>query len=243
MGASDAFSWYMERDPALRSTVVVIDWLDRAPDWDVLVERVDRISRLMPSLRQCVVESPFRLTVPRWSYDPAFRPELPPEPGRRSPARHAGRGSWRSRAGRRWPPSTGPARCGRSPWSKGSRAARRRSSSSSTIRCQTASAAMRMLAIVADAQREPADLGEMPPAPPDERPDLPALVTGTVGSMAAQRREPGLARGRSGDPGPDPLRTRPRRPGLRRRRDGPFGLPDSRRRIPPPCHPSCGSGR
>ena len=72
MGASDAFSWYMERDPALRSTVVVIDWLDRAPDWDVLVGRVDRISRLMPSLRQCVVESPFRLTVPRWSYDPHF---------------------------------------------------------------------------------------------------------------------------------------------------------------------------
>src|SRR5271165_7690115 len=72
MRPSDAFSWYMERDPALRSTVVAIDWLDRAPDWDVLVGRVDRISRLMPSLRQRVVESPFRLTVPRWSYDPHF---------------------------------------------------------------------------------------------------------------------------------------------------------------------------
>ena len=58
MGASDAFSWYMERDPALRSTVVVVDWLDRAPDWDVLVDRIDRISRLMPSLRQRVVETP-----------------------------------------------------------------------------------------------------------------------------------------------------------------------------------------
>ena len=31
---------------------------------------------------------------------------------------------------------------------------------------------MRMLAIVADLQREPADLGEMPPVPPDETPDL-----------------------------------------------------------------------
>ena len=72
MRASDAFTWYMERDPALRSTVVVIDWLDRAPDWDVLVDRVDRISRVMPSLRQRVVESPFRLTVPRWTYDPHF---------------------------------------------------------------------------------------------------------------------------------------------------------------------------
>ena len=28
----------MERDPALRSTVVVVDWLDRAPEWEVLVE-------------------------------------------------------------------------------------------------------------------------------------------------------------------------------------------------------------
>ena len=45
---------------------------------------------------------------------------------------------------------------------------------------------MRMLAIVADAQREPADLGEMPPVPPGETPDLPGLVAGTVGSMAGR---------------------------------------------------------
>ncbi len=45
---------------------------------------------------------------------------------------------------------------------------------------------MRMLAIVADAQREPADLGEMPPVPPAETPDLPGLVVGTVGSMAGR---------------------------------------------------------
>ena len=53
--------------------------------------------------------------------------------------------------------------------------------------------AMRMLAIVADLQREPADLGEMPPVPPGETPDLLGLVAGTVGSMAGQHREPGLA--------------------------------------------------
>ena len=34
MGASDAFTWRMERDPPLRSTIVAVDWLDRAPDWD-----------------------------------------------------------------------------------------------------------------------------------------------------------------------------------------------------------------
>ena len=72
MRASDAFSWYMERDPTLRSTVVATIWLDRAPDWDVLVARIDRISRSVPSLRQCVVEPLFRLTAPRWTYDPDF---------------------------------------------------------------------------------------------------------------------------------------------------------------------------
>ena len=69
MRASDAFTWYMERDPALRSTVVVVDWLDRAPTGTCSVGRVDRLSRLMPSLRQHVVESPFGLTVPRSAYD------------------------------------------------------------------------------------------------------------------------------------------------------------------------------
>ena len=72
MGASDAFAWYMERDPTLRSTVVAIVWLDRAPEWDVLVGRVDRLSRVMPSVRQRVVEPPFRLASPRWICDPDF---------------------------------------------------------------------------------------------------------------------------------------------------------------------------
>ena len=34
MRASDAFSWSMERDPSLRSTIVAIAWLERSPDWD-----------------------------------------------------------------------------------------------------------------------------------------------------------------------------------------------------------------
>src|SRR5215469_9536123 len=72
MGASDAFSWHMERDPVLRPPVVVTVWLDRAPDWDALVSRVDRVSRLMPSLRQRVVDSPVPGIAPRWSYDPHF---------------------------------------------------------------------------------------------------------------------------------------------------------------------------
>ena len=41
MRDSDAFSWYMERDPTLRSTVVAIAWLERSPDWDVLVAKLE----------------------------------------------------------------------------------------------------------------------------------------------------------------------------------------------------------
>ncbi len=185
MRASDAFSWYMERDPALRSTVVVIDWLDRAPDWDVLVERVDRVSRLMPSLRQRVVESPLRLTVPRWSYDPHFdlnwhlsRVAAPP-PGTRDAVLELARRAAMA--------AFDPAR---PLWEvtlvegiEGGEAAlivKLHHSLSDGV------GAMRMLAIVADAQREPADLGAMPPVPPDETPDLPGLVVGTVGSMAGR---------------------------------------------------------
>ena len=37
---------------------------------------------------------------------------------------------------------------------------------------------------LADLQREPADLGEMPPVPPHEPGDLLTLVTGTVGTSS-----------------------------------------------------------
>ena len=185
MQPSDAFTWYMERDPALRSTVVVIDWLDRAPDWDVLVGRVDRISRVMPSLRQRVVESPLGLTVPRWSYDPHFDLNFhlsrvaAPAPGTRDAVLQLARRSAMAAFDRARPL-----------WEvtlvegiEGGQAAlivKLHHSLSDGV------GAMRMLAIVADAQREPADLGEMPPVPPAETPDLPGLVAGTVGSMAGR---------------------------------------------------------
>ena len=185
MRASDAFSWYMERDPALRSTVVVVDWLDRAPEWEVLVDRIDRISRLMPSLRQHIVESPFRLTVPRWAYDPHFDLHwhlsriTAPRPGTRDAvlelARRAAMTAF-DRARPLWEVTLVEGM-------EGGEAAliiKLHHSLSDGV------GAMRMLAIVADLQREPADLGEMPPVPPHEPGDLLTLVTGTVGSMAGR---------------------------------------------------------
>jgi NRPS condensation-like uncharacterized protein len=185
MRASDAFTWYMERDPALRSTIVVIDWLDRAPDWDVLTERIDRISRLMPSLRQHVVESPFGLTVPRWAYDPDFdlswhlRRIIAPPPGTRDAVLELARRSAMAAFDRARPL-----------WEvtlvdgiEGGEAAlivKLHHSLSDGV------GANRMLAIVADWQREPANLGDMPPAPEGAPPGLQAVITGAVGSMAGR---------------------------------------------------------
>ncbi|HEY7596141.1 MAG TPA: wax ester/triacylglycerol synthase domain-containing protein [Actinophytocola sp.] len=72
MGASDAFSWYQEADPALRATIVAVVWLNRVPDWERLARRVDAATRLVPRLRQRVTELPARLSVPRWVTDEGF---------------------------------------------------------------------------------------------------------------------------------------------------------------------------
>jgi len=67
MRNSDAFTWAMESDPRLRSTVVSIVLLDRSPDWGAVRERFDLISRKLPMFRQQVVASP-RPAPPRWEY-------------------------------------------------------------------------------------------------------------------------------------------------------------------------------
>ncbi|QLL10231.1 wax ester/triacylglycerol synthase domain-containing protein [Mycobacterium vicinigordonae] len=71
MRNSDAFTWSMESDPRLRSTVVSVIMLDRSPDWDSVRERFDVLSRTMPMFRQCVVQSP-PPTPPRWEFDRDF---------------------------------------------------------------------------------------------------------------------------------------------------------------------------
>ncbi|WP_237570523.1 wax ester/triacylglycerol synthase domain-containing protein [Mycolicibacterium lacusdiani] len=62
---SDAFTWGMESDPRLRSTVVTVILLDRSPDWEQVRERFDIISRAVPMVRQKVVGSP-PPAPPRW---------------------------------------------------------------------------------------------------------------------------------------------------------------------------------
>jgi len=72
MRDSDAFAWYMEKDPTLRATIVAVAWLEQSPDWDVLVDRIERATHLIPMFRQRVVEQPGRLSNPRWTPDEMF---------------------------------------------------------------------------------------------------------------------------------------------------------------------------
>ena len=85
MRNSDALSWYMERDPVLRSTVVAVVFLDAEPNWDRFVAKLDEATRRVPPFRQLVVETPGRIATPRWVVDDAFdlswhlrRMEAPP---------------------------------------------------------------------------------------------------------------------------------------------------------------------
>lgn len=67
MRNSDAFTWAMETDPGLRSTVVTVILLDRCPDWDELCARFEFMSGAVPMLRQRVVASA-PPAPPRWEY-------------------------------------------------------------------------------------------------------------------------------------------------------------------------------
>jgi len=72
MSASDAVMWDIEKDPLLRSTITAVAILDRAPNWDRLVSRIDYATRVIPRLRQRVVVPPLRIGHPRWVIDPGF---------------------------------------------------------------------------------------------------------------------------------------------------------------------------
>ena len=66
MRDTDAFSWYLEKDPGLRATIVAVAWLDQRPDFDLLSARLERATRLAPRFRQRLLEPPGRLAAPRW---------------------------------------------------------------------------------------------------------------------------------------------------------------------------------
>ena len=54
MSDADALMWTIEKDPALRSTITTVMVFDRKIDRTRLLERFERLSRVVPRLRQRV---------------------------------------------------------------------------------------------------------------------------------------------------------------------------------------------
>lgn len=71
MSDVEALMWSLEADPHLSSTFANLSVFDREPDLDRLRRRMWRASRVVPRLRQRVVDGPGPLT-PTWEDDPDF---------------------------------------------------------------------------------------------------------------------------------------------------------------------------
>lgn len=72
MASFDAVMYGVEGDPLLRSVITLVVPLDREPDPEVLLERVERMSRVNTKLRRRVIGNDFSLAPPRWEPDPNF---------------------------------------------------------------------------------------------------------------------------------------------------------------------------
>ena len=59
-------------DPIMRSTMIGLIIMDGPPNWERLVDRYERASRMVPVLRQKVVEGPVPWANPRLIIDPDF---------------------------------------------------------------------------------------------------------------------------------------------------------------------------
>ncbi|MGI9133689.1 MAG: wax ester/triacylglycerol synthase domain-containing protein, partial [Rhodoferax sp.] len=73
MSAFEASMWLAEADPRLRTTVTGVMVLDRAPDWQRLVDGHQRMVNAVVRLRQRVLEPALGLGLPQWVDDPDFQ--------------------------------------------------------------------------------------------------------------------------------------------------------------------------
>ncbi len=86
----DAATWRTAAgDPSLRSTVVALVLLDHAPSWKRLRARVNRLTCMVPVLRQRPIRGLFGVASPRLATDPDFDLDL-----HLRRMRLPGRGSW-----------------------------------------------------------------------------------------------------------------------------------------------------
>lgn len=69
MSSFETVMWRAEAEPRLRSSGVIVDVLDRAPEWGRLVDAHRWGTAVIPRLRQRVIEDPLNLSPPAWSTD------------------------------------------------------------------------------------------------------------------------------------------------------------------------------
>lgn len=72
MSDAEGLMWRLEKDPHLSSTFANVTVLDRRPDFDRLLRRLERATYAIPRLRQRVQPAPVNLTSPLWVEDPNF---------------------------------------------------------------------------------------------------------------------------------------------------------------------------
>ena len=72
MSDAEGLMWRMEKDPHLSSTFANITVLDRKPDVERLVRRMEYATWIVPRLRQRVQSAPANLTAPTWVDDSNF---------------------------------------------------------------------------------------------------------------------------------------------------------------------------
>lgn len=82
MDWADAVMFGVEEDPVLRSVITLVILLDQEPNEKMVRERIERMTRLVPKLRQRAVGNPLSLAPPAGDR-PQLRHGLPPAVGQR----------------------------------------------------------------------------------------------------------------------------------------------------------------
>ncbi len=68
----ETLMWRVEADPRLRSPMILIELLDRTPEWERLRSACEWGTRMAPRFRQKVLEPALGLGTPTWVTDPDF---------------------------------------------------------------------------------------------------------------------------------------------------------------------------
>jgi WS/DGAT/MGAT family acyltransferase len=72
LGEQDTLLWRMERNPIFRSTLLAIVVLDRPPQRDALVAKLERAGRDLPRMRQRILAMPELISTPLWVHADHF---------------------------------------------------------------------------------------------------------------------------------------------------------------------------